>query len=54
MIGRRSGSSPGQSRSARHHFTSIPIRDLRDLAEVEKLTELPKLVLRQLVNYSQL
>jgi predicted AAA+ superfamily ATPase len=45
---------------ARSYLTSIPTRDLRDIAEVEKLTELPKLVRLlaeysgQLVNYSQL
>lgn len=45
---------------ARAYLTSILTRDLRDIAEVEKLTELPKFVRLlaelsgQLVNYSQL
>lgn len=45
---------------ARSYVTSILTRDLRDIAEVEKLTELPKFVRLlaehsgQLVNYSQL
>ena len=45
---------------ARSYLTSILTRDLRDIAEVEKLTELPKFVRLlaehsgQLVNYSQL
>jgi predicted AAA+ superfamily ATPase len=45
---------------ARSYITSILTRDLRDIAEVEKLTELPKFVRLlaehsgQLVNYSQL
>ncbi len=44
---------------ARSYLTSILTRDLRDIAEVEKLTELPKFVRLlaehsgQLVNYSQ-
>ena len=44
---------------ARSYLTSILTRDLRDIAEVEKLTELPKFVRllaehsAQLVNYSQ-
>ena len=43
----------------RSYLTSILTRDLRDIAEVEKLTELPKFVRLlaehsgQLVNYSQ-
>jgi len=45
---------------ARSYLTSILTRDLRDIADVEKLTELPKFVRLlaehsgQLVNYSQL
>ncbi|MDF8335508.1 ATP-binding protein [Novosphingobium cyanobacteriorum] len=45
---------------ARSYLTSILTRDLRDIAEIEKLTELPKFVRLlaehsgQLVNYSQL
>lgn len=45
---------------ARSYLTSILTRDLRDIADVEKLTELPKFVRllaehsSQLVNYSQL
>lgn len=45
---------------ARSYLTSMLTRDLRDIAEVEKLTELPKFVRLlaehsgQLVNYSQL
>lgn len=45
---------------ARSYLTSVLIRDLRDIAEIEKLTELPKFVRLlaehsgQLVNYSQL
>ncbi len=45
---------------ARSYLTSVLTRDLRDIAEIEKLTELPKLVRLlaehsgQLVNYSQL
>lgn len=44
---------------ARSYLTSVLTRDLRDIAEVEKLTELPKFVRllaehsSQLVNYSQ-
>ena len=44
---------------ARSYLTSILTRDLRDIAEIEKLTELPKFVRllaehsAQLVNYSQ-
>ena len=44
---------------ARSYLTSILTRDLRDIADVEKLTELPKFVRLvaehsgQLVNYSQ-
>ena len=44
---------------ARSYLTSILTRDLRDIAEIEKLTELPKFVRLlaehsgQLVNYSQ-
>ena len=44
---------------ARSYLTSVLTRDLRDIAEVEKLTELPKFVRLlaehsgQLVNYSQ-
>lgn len=44
---------------ARSYITSVLTRDLRDIADVEKLTELPKFVrllaehLGQLVNYSQ-
>ncbi len=44
---------------ARSYLTSVLIRDLRDIAEIEKLTELPKFVRLlaehsgQLVNYSQ-
>jgi predicted AAA+ superfamily ATPase len=44
---------------ARSYLTSILTRDLRDIADVEKLTELPKFVrllaehTSQLVNYSQ-
>ena len=44
---------------ARSYLTSILIRDLRDIADIEKLTELPKFVRLlaehsgQLVNYSQ-
>lgn len=44
---------------ARSYLTSILVRDLRDIADVEKLTELPKFVRLlaeysgQLVNYSQ-
>ncbi len=45
---------------ARSYLTSLLTRDLRDIAEIEKLTELPKFVRLlaehsgQLVNYSQL
>jgi predicted AAA+ superfamily ATPase len=45
---------------ARSYLTSVLTRDLRDIAEIEKLTELPKFVRLlaehsgQLVNYSQL
>ncbi len=45
---------------ARAYLTSVLTRDLRDIAEIEKLTELPKFVRllaehsAQLVNYSQL
>jgi len=45
---------------ARAYLTSVLTRDLRDIAEIEKLTELPKFVRLlaehsgQLVNYSQL
>ncbi|EXL01430.1 ATP-binding protein [Aquamicrobium defluvii] len=45
---------------ARSYLTSILTRDLRDIAEIEKLTELPKFVRLlaehsgQLINYSQL
>ena len=45
---------------ARSYLTSVLNPDLRDIAEIEKLTELPKLVRLlaehsgQLVNYSQL
>ena len=45
---------------ARSYLTSVLTRDLRDIAEIEKLTELPKFVRMlaehsgQLVNYSQL
>jgi hypothetical protein len=44
---------------ARSYLTSVLTRDLRDIAEIEKLTELPKFVRLlaersgQLVNYSQ-
>ena len=44
---------------ARSYLTSVLIRDLRDIAEIEKLTELPRFVRLlaehsgQLVNYSQ-
>ena len=44
---------------ARSYLTSVLIRDLRDIADIEKLTELPKFVRLlaehsgQLVNYSQ-
>ena len=44
---------------ARSYLTSVLTRDLRDIAEIEKLTELPKFVRMlaeyssQLVNYSQ-
>lgn len=45
---------------ARSYFSSVLTRDLRDIADVEKLTELPKFVrllaehVGQLVNYSEL
>ena len=44
---------------ARSYLTSVLTRDLRDIADIEKLTELPKFVWQlaeysgQLVNYSQ-
>lgn len=56
-IGR--GSERRQQDWARSYLTSVLTRDLRDIAEIEKLTELPKFVRflaqhsGQLVNYSE-